>query len=112
MSPHGWPAERVFMEEQYRWFVGIDWAAEFHEVCVLDAQRKVVEQRKVEHSGQGIAQLLWRVFGHHANGQRIRLIGSSLFTVALSGEFGCDETVLDQAAMAAQINRPLLDYSA
>ena len=58
MSPHGWPGERVFMEEQYRWFVGIDWATEFHEVCVLDAQRKVVEQRKVEHSGQGIAQLV------------------------------------------------------
>ena len=55
--------------------------------------------------------LLWRVFGHHANGQRIRLIGSSLFTVAQSGEFGCDETVFDRAAMAAQINRPLLDYS-
>ena len=56
--------------------------------------------------------LLWRVFGHHANGQRIRLIGSSLFTIAQSGEFGCDETVLDHAALAAQINRPLLDYSA
>ena len=62
--------------------------------------------------GEDRIALLWRLFGHHANGQRIRLIGSSLFTVARSGEFGCDETVLDQAAMAAQINRPLLDYSA
>jgi hypothetical protein len=50
--------------------------------------------------------ILWRVHGHHASGQRIRLIGSSVFT----GD--ADETVIDHAAMAAQLGRSLIDYAA
>ena len=46
------------MPEQYRLFVGIDWATEFHEVCVLDGERRVIDRRKVEHSGSGIAQFV------------------------------------------------------
>lgn len=58
------------MEEPYRWFVGIDWATEFHQVCVLDANRNKVEQRKIEHSGGGIAQLvelLLKLSNHQPN---------------------------------------------
>lgn len=50
--------------------------------------------------------ILWRVHGHHANGQRVRLIGSSVFT----GD--ADETVIDHAAMAAQVGRAVIDYRA
>jgi hypothetical protein len=50
--------------------------------------------------------LLWRVHGHHANGQRIRLIGSSIFT----GD--TDETIVDDAAMQAQISQKIIDYGA
>ena len=59
-----------------------------------------------EHAVVGEKQIaiLWRVHGHHANGQRVRLIGSSVFT----GD--ADETVIDHAAMAAQIERGLIDY--
>ncbi len=46
------------MAEEYRWFVGIDWATEFHQVCVCDGERKIVREAKVEHSGSGIAQLV------------------------------------------------------
>ncbi len=49
--------------------------------------------------------ILWRVHGHHACGQRVRLIGSSVFT----GD--ADETVIDHAAMAAQIARETLSYA-
>jgi hypothetical protein len=49
--------------------------------------------------------ILWRVHGHHANGQRVRLIGSSVFT----GD--ADETVIDQAAMAAQLERAVIAYA-
>ena len=61
-----------------------------------------------EHAIVGKRQtaILWRVMGHHANGQRVRLIGSSVFT----GD--ADETVIDHAAMAAQIGRELIDYGA
>lgn len=55
--------------------------------------------------------VLWRFFGHHASGHRIRLIGSSLFTRNSEGKFSCDETVMDRAALEAQFDRPLLDYS-
>jgi hypothetical protein len=59
-----------------------------------------------EHAVVGDKQtaILWRVHGHHASGGRVRLIGSSVFT----GD--ADETVIDHAAMAAQIERGLIDY--
>ena len=46
------------MSEQYRYFVGIDWATESHEVCVLNAEEQVVDRKAVEHSGSGIAQFV------------------------------------------------------
>ena len=60
-----------------------------------------------EHAVVGEKQtaILWRMHGHHANGQRVRLIGSSVFT----GD--ADETVIDHAAMAAQLGREMIDYA-
>ena len=60
-----------------------------------------------EHAVVGEKQtaILWRMHGHHANGQRVRLIGSSVFT----GD--ADETVIDQAAMAAQLGRETISYA-
>lgn len=46
------------MPETYRWFVGIDWATESHEVCVLDRERSIVDRKTIEHSGSGITQLV------------------------------------------------------
>lgn len=46
------------MSDQYRYFVGIDWATESHEVCVLNAEQQVVDRKTVEHSGSGIAQFV------------------------------------------------------
>ena len=45
------------VSERFELFVGIDWAAESHEVCVLDAERRVIDRKTVEHSGAGVAQL-------------------------------------------------------
>jgi hypothetical protein len=50
--------------------------------------------------------LLWRVMGHDTGGQRIRLIGSSVFV----GE--ADRAILDWAAMDAQRGRAMIDYGA
>ena len=60
-----------------------------------------------EHAVVGEKQtaILWRMQGHHANGQRVRLIGSSVFT----GD--ADETVIDHAAMAAQLGRETISYA-
>lgn len=60
-----------------------------------------------EHAviGQQQKAILWRMHGHHANGKRVRLIGSSIFT----GD--ADDTVIDHAAMAAQLQHEIIDYS-
>ena len=42
-------------------FTGIDWAAEAHAVCVLNAAGKVVAEFTVEHSATGIAALIRRL---------------------------------------------------
>ena len=61
-----------------------------------------------EHAvvGEKQSAILWRVMGHHSGGQRVKLIGSSVFT----GD--ADETVIDHAAMAAQLGRKTFDYGA
>jgi predicted ester cyclase len=53
--------------------------------------------------------ILWRVHGHHVGGQRVRLIGSSEMTFA-QGAITSDLTVLDFAALDAQLDRVLIDY--
>jgi predicted ester cyclase len=53
--------------------------------------------------------ILWRVHGHHVGGQRVRLIGSSVMTFA-DGAITSDLTVVDFAALDAQLNRVLIDY--
>jgi Transposase len=37
-----------------QWFVGIDWASEAHEVCILDREGRVHERRKVPHTATGL----------------------------------------------------------
>ena len=65
-----------------------------------------------EHAivGEKQTAILWRMHGHHVSGpnptgQRVRLIGSSVFT----GD--ADETVLDHSAMAAQLGQRVIDYA-
>lgn len=60
-----------------------------------------------EHAivGEAHIAILWRVHGHHADGQRVRLIGSSVLSES------ADDTVIDFAAMAAQISRKCLSYA-
>ncbi len=50
-----------FVLPEARFFTGIDWAAESHAVCVLDAAGKIVAEFTVEHSADGIAVLLRRL---------------------------------------------------
>ncbi len=42
-------------------FTGIDWAAETHAVCVLDAGGKIAAEFTIEHSADGIATLIRRL---------------------------------------------------
>jgi transposase len=44
--------------QDYDCYVGIDWAAEAHQVCVLDRLGKVLQEFVVRHSGEGLEELL------------------------------------------------------
>ncbi len=54
-----------------KFFTGIDWAAEIHAVCVMDAAGKIVAQFTIAHSADGIATLIRRLarFGDPAEVQ-------------------------------------------
>lgn len=42
---------------QDRWFVGVDWATERHEVCLLDQSGQVIAGRSFANTGIGLAEL-------------------------------------------------------
>jgi transposase len=42
---------------EIEFFVGIDWGSEAHQVCVLSAQREVLEELSVAHTGKAIREL-------------------------------------------------------
>ena len=54
--------------------------------------------------------ILWRVYGHHSDGQRVRLIGSSVMGFK-NGAIASDNSVVDFAALDAQIGRDLISYA-
>ena len=45
-------------------FTGIDWAAETHAVCVMNAAGKIAAEFTIEHSADGIATLIRRLARH------------------------------------------------
>lgn len=45
------------MNEKNRWFVGVDWGSEVHQVCVIDERGQVIGEKAVSHSGQGLTEL-------------------------------------------------------
>src|SRR3954454_4161880 len=44
-------------DETKRWFAGVDWGSEKHQVCLLDAAGTVVGERAFAHDGAGLMAL-------------------------------------------------------
>jgi len=44
-----------------RLFVGVDWGSATHQVCVIDRDRRVVEERAVAHDGEAIGAMVERL---------------------------------------------------
>lgn len=40
-----------------RWFVGIDWATQTHQVCLIDANGRIVGERAFPHGGTGLGEM-------------------------------------------------------
>jgi transposase len=45
------------MTEDVHWLVGIDWASQKHQVCLLDLSGRVVGEREFGHEGTGLSEL-------------------------------------------------------
>jgi len=43
------------VDDNYKHFVGVDWATVEHEVCAMDAGGRHVGARSFKHSGDGLA---------------------------------------------------------
>ena len=59
------------MESGYDLFVGIDWANESHQVCVLDAAGTTLTEFRVEHSSAGMSMLASRLLAHSGDASRV-----------------------------------------
>jgi hypothetical protein len=52
------------MSEMFDWYVGIDWASEVHQVCLVDDRGVVRGERAVRHNGEELAALAaWLIEG-------------------------------------------------
>src|SRR5712675_1956359 len=49
--------EGLSMAEEVEWFVGIDWASQSHQVCLIGARGECLGERSVAHGGPGIEEL-------------------------------------------------------
>src|SRR6266481_4617452 len=49
--------EGLSMAEEIEWFVGIDWASQSHQVCLVNARGECLGERAVAHGGAGIEEL-------------------------------------------------------
>lgn len=46
------------MTRDFNFYLGVDWATEQHQACILDSQGQMLGQRKIEHSGRGIIDFM------------------------------------------------------
>jgi len=91
------------MESGYRLMVGIDWATEAHQVCVLDSQGRLLEQRRVEHRAEAIAAMIDRL---------IELAGGDPASIAVAIEVprgAVVETLVERGLHVFAINPKQLD---
>ena len=45
------------MTNEARWFAGIDWASQTHQVCLIDVGGKIIGERAFAHAGAGLTEL-------------------------------------------------------
>jgi transposase len=90
-------------EEPFLLFVGIDWGSETHQVCVMDAARKVLREASFAHSGKGLDELVATV---------LELAGNQPDRVAAAIEVprgAIVETLLEKGVSVFAINPKQLD---
>ncbi len=91
------------MNDTYAFFVGIDWAAYEHQVCVTDPDGKVIDECKAAHSHEGLTQMA---------DQLCSLAGENAGRIAVAIEVprgAVVETLLERGMAVFSINPKQLD---
>ena len=86
-----------------QFFVGIDWATEVHQICVLDTQGEIVHERTVVHCGSAVGEFL---------NQLLELTGCPPAAIAVAIEVprgALVETLLERGLSAFFLNPKQLD---
>ena len=91
------------MMEEFSLWVGVDLGSESHQICVLDATRRVLLEATVEHSGKALSELAERLLAL-AEGRAERLaVGIETPRAAIV------ETFLDRGVAVFALNPKQLD---
>ena len=91
------------MTEEFSLWVGIDLGSESHQICVLDAARRILLEAAVEHSGKALSELAERLLAL-ADGHAERLaVGIETPRAAVV------ETLLDRGVAVFALNPKQLD---
>ena len=89
-------------EHNFAWFAGVDWGSEGHQACLVDAQGRIVGERRFLHGGTGLADLCdW-----------LLSIGGAADTVAVGIEVPHGpvvDTLIDRGFVLHAINPKQLD---
>ena len=91
------------MDDNWRYFVGVDWATVEHEVCEEDSSGKQIDARSFKHSGDGLTELCaWLL--------RLGLGDAATIAVAIEVPHGSVvETLVDRGFAVFAINPKQLD---
>ncbi len=91
------------MDDDFQWFVGIDWATEAHQVCLTDGNGDILGEQSFAHSGEGLGDLCrWL----------LRLSGGAPAAIAAAIEVphgAVVDTLLEQGFVVFAINPKQLD---
>ncbi len=96
------------MAEEVEWFVGIDWASQSHQVCLVDARGECLGERAVAHGGPGIEELCdWLIARTGATPEVIGVAGRLRQLLLRTRPLQTDVTLLHgSAAGRSQPPRP------
>ncbi len=91
------------MDKSYDFLIGIDWATQAHQVCIIDRDGGIIDELSIEHSHQGLVKLCGRLS---------ELSGGDLSRIAVAIEVprgAVVEILLERGAAVYAINPKQLD---
>lgn len=91
------------MTDDARWFVGVDWASQAHQACLIDAGGKIISEAVFAHGGAGLAELCSWLLAKTA-------VAPSAIAVAIEVPHGpIVETLLERGFQVYAINPKQLE---